>query len=109
MKVAVIGSRSITDFDLEGVIPANATEIISGGAKGVDSLARAYADTHGIPCLVILPDYPQYGRAAPLRRNAEIIRAADLIIAIWDGESKGTAFVIDECARTGRPCTVIRP
>ena len=69
MKVAVIGSRSITAYPLEEVIPPETTEIISGGARGVDALAREYALAHGIPLTEILPDYAQYGKGAPLRRN----------------------------------------
>lgn len=108
MKVAIIGSRSITAADLDSLVPPDATEIISGGARGVDALARAWAEERGLPCREIRPDYPRYGRAAPLKRNVEIVREADLVIAIWDGASRGTASVIEECSRTGTPCRVIR-
>lgn len=107
MKVAIIGSRSITSVDLETVVPPEATVIISGGARGVDTLARAYAETHGLPCTEIRPDYARYGHGAPLRRNAAIVREADLVIAIWDGASRGTAFTIDECRRQGKRCQII--
>lgn len=106
MKVAVIGSRSITSYPLEGLIPSDTTEIISGGARGADSLARQYALTHGIPCTEIRPDYPRYGKGAPLRRNMEIIACADMVIAIWDGKSTGTAQVIAECRKIGKPLVV---
>ena len=108
MKVAIIGSRTITDIDLEPLVPREATQIITGGARGVDALARAYAGAHGLPCTELRPDYARYRRGAPLRRNREIVGAADLVIAIWDGVSRGTASVIAECGRTGMPCTVIR-
>lgn len=106
MKVAVVGSRSITAYPLEGLIPADTTEIISGGARGVDTLARQYAQTHGIPCREILPDYARYGKGAPLRRNMEIIACADMVIALWDGKSTGTAQVIAECRKTGKPLVI---
>ena len=108
MKVAIIGSRGITDFALDTLVPPEATEILSGGARGVDTLARIWAEAHGLPCREFLPDYPRYGRGAPLRRNAELVHKADLVIALWDGNSRGTAFTIAECERTGKPCRVIR-
>ena len=106
MKVAIIGSRSITAIDLDALVPPEATEILSGGARGVDALARAWAEAHGLPCREFLPDYRLYGRGAPLKRNADIVREADLVIAIWDGASRGTAFTISECSRTGTPCRI---
>ena len=107
MKVAVIGSRSITAYPLEEIIPAEATEIISGGARGVDALARKYAQLHGIPCLEIRPDYARYGKGAPLRRNLEIIARADMVIALWDGKSTGTAYTIARCEAAGKPLKLI--
>lgn len=101
MKVAVIGSRSL-QCDLEHYIPAGATLIISGGARGIDRCAAAYAASHGIPIKEYRPQYALYGKAAPIRRNIEIIKEADLVLAFWDGQSKGTAFVIRECRRRGK-------
>ena len=54
-----------------------------------------------------LPDYARYKRGAPLKRNMQIIEYADVVIAFWDGESKGTKFVIDNCNKTGKEVTVI--
>ena len=106
MKVAVIGSRSITVYPLEEVLPTDTEEIISGGARGVDTLAREYAQAHGIPCTEIRPDYARYGKGAPLRRNLEIIEKADLVIALWDGKSTGTAHTIRKCHEIGKPVVI---
>ena len=106
MKVAVIGSRSITSYPLDEVIPADTEEIISGGARGIDTLAREYAQAHGIPCTEIRPDYARYGKGAPLRRNLEIIEKADLVIALWDGNSSGTAHTIRKCREIGKPVVI---
>ena len=95
IKVAVIGSRTITCFDLSPYIPENCGLIISGGAKGIDTLAEQYAKEHNIETLVIRPDYEKYGRAAPIRRNDIIVDHADMVLAIWDGVSRGTKYVID--------------
>ncbi len=107
MKVAVIGSRSITSYPLEELIPAETTEIISGGAHGADAIAREYAQQHDIPLTEIRPAYARYGKGAPLRRNLEIIARAELVIALWDGKSSGTAQVIAECRRQGKPLLVL--
>ena len=101
MRVAVIGSRELTIKDLGQYLPRNTTEIISGGAKGIDACAHEYANSHGIKLTEFLPEYAKYGRSAPLKRNITIIENADLVIAFWDGSSHGTKFVIDNCGRMG--------
>ena len=86
MKIAIIGSRNINIEDLTEYLPENVTEIVSGGAKGVDTCARNYAEKNKIPLKEFLPDYKIYGRGAPLKRNIEIIEYADMVIAFWDGK-----------------------
>lgn len=108
MKVAVIGSRSIQVLHLEAYLPESTTEIISGGARGVDACAAAYAREKGLGLTVFLPDYDKYGREAPLKRNLEIIACADEVIAFWDGVSSGTKFVIDYCQRHCKKVTVYK-
>lgn len=102
MKVAIIGSRGLTVKDLGQYLPADTTEIISGGAKGVDTCAREYAISHGIKLTEFKPDYARYGRGgAPLRRNITIIENADLVLAFWDGNSHGTKYTIEKCKEMG--------
>lgn len=95
MKVAVVGSRGLKIEDLGEYLPEDTTEIISGGAKGIDTCAREYAQSQNIKLTEFLPDYKKFGRAAPIKRNAAIVQNADMVIAFWDGKSRGTAFVID--------------
>ncbi len=109
MKIAVIGSRGLTVNDLEKFLPSNTTEIISGGAKGVDSSARDYAVEHGIKLTEYLPEYEKYGRAAPLKRNLTIIENTDVVLAFWDGKSRGTKFVIDKCKELGVEIRIFYP
>ena len=94
MKVMVVGSRGITS-DISQYIPKDATLIITGGAKGVDTLAEQYADEHNIPKLIVRPDYEKYGKKAPIMRNHEMVDMADLVIAVWNERSRGTKDVID--------------
>jgi hypothetical protein len=88
-------------------LPPDCTEIVSGGAKGIDALAAAYAKEKGFTLTVFLPEYGRYGRAAPILRNRRIVEYADAVIAFWDGVSRGTRSVIDSCQQIGKPCTVI--
>ncbi|MDE6131979.1 MAG: DUF2493 domain-containing protein, partial [Oscillospiraceae bacterium] len=81
MKVAIIGSRDLTIGNLEKYIPQGTTEIISGGAKGVDACARDYAIAHNIKLTEFLPEYDKYGKNAPLKRNLTIIENADVVLA----------------------------
>ena len=101
MKVAVIGSRELSVTDLGRYLPENTTEIVSGGAKGVDTSAREYALAHGIKLTEFLPEYTRFGRSAPLKRNITIIEYSDIVLAFWDGKSRGTKFVIDNCRKLG--------
>ena len=101
MKVAVIGSRGLSVSDLGRYLPENTTEIVSGGAKGVDTSARKYALAHGIKLTEFLPEYTRFGRSAPPKRNITIIEYSDIVIAFWDGKSRGTKFVIDNCRKLG--------
>lgn len=95
MKLLIVGSRSIVDFDLEGLVPDDVDLIISGGARGMDTVAERYADSHSIPKLIIRPRYDRYGRGAPLRRNEEMVDLCDAVLAVWDGESRGTKYTLN--------------
>ena len=106
MKVAVIGSRDLIINNLGVYLPTETTEIVSGGARGIDSCAKIYAQKHNLPFKVFLPNYEQFGRRAPLVRNLQIIDYADEVIDFWDGKSKGTKYVIDNCERQNKKVTV---
>ncbi len=108
MRVAVIGSRGLTVGDLGQYLPEDTTEIVSSGARGIDSCAREYAVSHGIKLTEFLPEYERYGRKAPLIRNITIIENSDIVLAFWDGSSHGTKFVIDKCGEMGVEVKVIR-
>lgn len=108
MKTAIIGSRGIKVDNIGKYLPDNTTEIVSGGAKGVDACAKRYAFENGIKYTEFLPDYRRYKKGAPLRRNLQIIEYADTVIAFWDGVSKGTKFVIDNCERMNKEVWVYK-
>lgn len=107
MKVAVVGSRSLSEIEIAGYIPDNTEEIVSGGAVGVDNCAAEYARSRGIRLTVFLPQYKDFGRAAPIVRNRQIVDYADKIIVFWDGKSKGTLSVIKYAQKIRKPFEVI--
>ncbi len=109
MRVAVIGSRGLQVDHLEDYLPEDVTEIVSGGARGIDTCAKNYALAHGLKLTEFLPEYEKYGRGAPLRRNITIIEHADLVLAFWDGKSRGTKYVIDNCKKRNIPVVVFTP
>lgn len=106
MIIAVIGSRNLTVENLGKYLPDGITEIVSGGAKGIDTSAREYALNHNIKLTEFLPEYEKYGRAAPLKRNIQIIEYADMVLAFWDGKSRGTKYVIDNCQKMNIPVKI---
>ena len=107
VKVAIVGSRGLWIENLSKYLPEDVTEIISGGARGIDACAREYALASGIPLREFLPDYRRYGKAAPLKRNMQILENCDFVLAFWDGRSGGTGFVIRNCEEQGIPLRVV--
>lgn len=107
MKLLIVGSRGITEFDLSVYIPDNVDTVISGGAFGVDSLAEQYADLHRLSKYIVRPRYDLYGRAAPIKRNEQMVNIADAVLIVWDGNSKGTKYIIDYSKRIGKPFTLV--
>ncbi len=114
MKLAVVGSRSFTDWELlkksiddvrqQFVI----TEIVSGGAQGADSLGERYARENNLKLTLFIPDWKLHGKKAGILRNRDIIAAADFVIAFWDGESKGTKNSLEVAAELHKSGWTIR-
>ena len=104
-KVAIVGSRNISDTQTKKIeeyldsIKDSISLVISGGAKGVDTIAKDFADTNSIPIVVIKPKYHLFSdnekKRAPLERNKEISDQCDTLYAFWDGVSTGTKNIID--------------
>ena len=107
MKLLIVGSRGIEDFSLEEYIPKETEWIISGGAGGVDTLAEKYADEHRISKLILRPRYDRYGKAAPLKRNEEMVDLCDEALVIWDGASRGTKHTIDFAKAKNKPLRIV--
>lgn len=106
MKLAIVGSRNFNNYAAicEGINIivddySEISEIVSGGAVGVDSLAALFAKDNAIPLIVFKPDWSTHGKAAGYLRNIEIVNYADFVLIFWDGVSKGTKHDIDLCIK----------
>ena len=109
MKAAIVGSRSINSYEVVKAILSQYKfiQIISGGAKGVDTLAEQYSEESNLmKPLVILPNWKQYNRGAGAVRNREIVDKSDFVIAIWDGKSKGSLISINYAKNNNKPVYV---
>ena len=107
MKLAVIGSRNLHVTDIGKYIPDTVTEIVSGGARGIDTQAKEFAESSGIRFTQFLPDYPRYGKAAPLHRNEQIADYADEAVAFWDGLSRCTRYTIQKFREKGKNIRIV--
>ncbi len=124
MIVGIVGSRyyavgqevdgkihypELNDFDilekmLEG-LPVDS--IVSGGAKGADTVAEQYAEKYLIPIQVIKPDWDKHGKGAGFKRNIEIVKAADCFVALWNGISKGSKHDLELIMKSGKKAIVV--
>jgi len=114
-RVAVIGSRNFYDYNLFAAkidyFTKNIPDIcfVSGGCKtGADNLIERYCNDNNLPILIFYPDYYQYSKRAPLVRNQEIVDNSDMLIAFWDGESRGTKHTIDLAEKKGIPSRIVK-
>jgi len=105
-KLAIVGSRSITDrnfvrriLNYYKFIFGNPIKVISGGAKGIDTIGEEWANSLDIETQIFLPDWDKYGKSAGFIRNEDIIKNCDVCLAIWDGESNGTKNDFDLCEK----------
>ena len=115
LKCAIVGGRDFEDYDfLKKVLNEKFDNlsfvecIVSGGAKGVDTLAERYAKELRVPMIIFRPDYKRYGRGAAIIRNTQIIEYSDVVYAFWDGKSNGTRDAINKAQKMGKILHVIR-
>lgn len=116
--VIVAGSRSFTDqarLDeaLDKILSRmNAPVIISGGAKGADSMGETYAMARWpdrvAPFLRYPAEWDRYDKRAGMIRNQQMAREATHLVAFWDGESPGTNSMIDMATADGLKVRIVR-
>lgn len=115
MRVIIAGGRDFDNLkfleakvnDLVGML-SSLPIIVSGKARGADSLGEQYADTYGLAVKEFPALWNEYGKSAGYRRNVEMANYADALIAFWDGKSKGTKHMIDIALDKGLLVQVVR-
>lgn len=100
-RIIVCGGRDFDDYGylekcLNGVIAEVGCDvvIVCGKAKGADTLGERYGKSHDLPIDCYPADWERYGKSAGFRRNLVMLDNADMVVAFWDGKSKGTQHTI---------------
>lgn len=115
MKIIIAGSRNFDDYFkvqlyMYGFIQIGwDVEIVSGTAKGADQLGERFAKENNYKLKQFPADWNKYGKSAGYIRNEEMAKYADVLIAFWDGESKGTKHMIDLANKHNLIVNVIKP
>ena len=105
MKVAIVGSRNYIDYEnfkeyLFNLISlTDESEIVSGGARGTDAMAKQLAKERNIKYTEFPADWEKYGKKAGYIRNNQIAKYSDICIAFLLGKSKGTRITVKEFKR----------
>ena len=120
LKVIIAGSRSFNnyklleekmDFFLKNKIDKNKPyfniEIVSGTARGADTLGEKYAKEKGFALKKFPANWDLYGKKAGYIRNREMRDYADVCVVFWDGESKGSKHMINLAKEDNMPIRVV--
>ena len=111
MVIGIVGGRDFDDYSLLTTTMNEYVDkvhlIVSGGAKGADSLGERWAKENNKKTLIFKPEWEKYGKSAGFIRNQEIVKNSDFVLAFWDGKSKGTKSSIDLCKKNEIPYKII--
>lgn len=119
MKVAIVGSRDYHNYEtikntmdrikynLKRLQLVEITEIVSGGAPGVDTLAQRYAEENKLQFKVFPADWAQFGKAAGPMRNQQIVDYSDYVVAFPMGPSRGTRDTIMRASKVNKMALLV--
>lgn len=106
MRLIIAGSRGLTRLDLEAAtlifLFENPEIVYSGKARGIDTFGEQWAKERDIPVRGFPAQWNEFGKGAGFIRNVEMAEAATHLLAVWDGESRGTKHMIDTMVRMGK-------
>jgi len=112
-KIAIVGTRDFNDYEYfkkklnELDIFDKDTIIVSGGARGPDMFAELYTTEMKYHLIVFPAKWNTYGKQAGFLRNTQIVNECDIVIAFWDGKSKGTEDTIKKARMKSKPVIII--
>lgn len=117
-KLIIAGGREFNDYPLmlkevkrfidEQDIDVRHLTIVSGTARGADSLAIKLAEDYNIPVIKMPADWDTHGKSAGYKRNTEMAQIATHLLAFWDGKSKGTGHMIDIATKRGLEVEMVK-
>ena len=117
IKLIIAGGRDFNDYDLlidsvnelieKGILIEGSITIVSGMARGADTLAVQLSLDNDLPLLKFPADWNLHGKAAGFIRNQQMAKEADMLLAFWDGKSKGTRHMIEYMEGLSKPAYVI--
>jgi hypothetical protein len=108
-KIIVAGGREFSDYQLLSSVLSELGEfiLVCGMARGADLLGHRFATEHDFLILEYPADWDRFGKSAGHRRNAEMGKNADALVAFWDGKSPGTRHMINIMKTLGKPYEII--
>jgi len=116
-SIAIVGGRNFCDYNIlldtiDQFFPNMLDNyldytIVSGGANGADRLAEKFADHKQIKIRIFYANWDRYGKSAGFKRNIEIVNVSDMVIAFWDGKSRGTKNTIDLAINAKKPVIIV--
>jgi hypothetical protein len=108
MKVIIAGGRGIwltqeqmANIVIESELCTNISEVVSGGAMGIDIAGEAWAYESNVRVKTFSADWNQYGRAAGPIRNRQMADYADALVLVWNGKSRGSMSMRREAQLAG--------
>ena len=105
MRTIIAGSRTIRDYNIVAyaieLSAMNITEVVCGGAGGVDTLGERWANIRNIPVKHFYAQWDSYGKSAGYMRNIDMAKYADACIVVWDGKSKGAKHMYNIAKESG--------
>lgn len=120
MHIGVVGGRDCDNYEFvrENLLHVIREElgiddlvdvvIVSGGARGADSLAQRFAKEFGLTIVIHYPDWDRFGKKAGIVRNFKIVRDSDVIVAFPTKNSRGTWHTVNIAKKAGKPVYVIK-
>ena len=76
--------------------------LVHGGGPGVEKIAASWAERNGVHQIVCKPDWDRHGRAAPFRRNEELLNLLPKGVIAFPG-SGITENLVDRARQLGIP------
>ncbi|MCK5640431.1 MAG: hypothetical protein KAJ19_06525 [Gammaproteobacteria bacterium] len=123
MNICFTGSRSLTgvyDFVLKAVLRCKelGAQVIVGDAGGIDNLVSMCCAENDVPCIVHhIATQPRHAHSGNelckvsggyLARDRYMVERADIVFALWDGQSRGTKYTYDHAVKLGKEAHIKR-